>query len=227
MEYRMKMTKLEGRSDKIRGVGILSMGEIRIKNITLMEGKEGNLFLVMPNRDTGRRDKDGKPVYEEICHPITKQMRQKVTEAAMESYESGKVSVFSDEKSGSLEVQAEVFERPYYNRIGRAQLVLNDQFVIRNISIHQKENGDRYVTLPNYKMKSKGPDGKAQYSEIAVMHQDFKKEVSKAVLYEFDLACEKKEKNRISIKSRLAGAQEQSRRQEKKETAKETAQKVI
>lgn len=227
MEYRISMTALENRTDNICAVGILSTGGIRIKNITLVKGPDGNLFVSMPNRNTGKSDRNGKAIYEEICHPITKEMRQSITEAAKESYETGKPVIFHDDKEGSLEVQAEVFESPYYNRIGRAQLVLNEQFVIKNVMINRKENGDMYVTLPNYKMKSKGPDGKDQYSEIAVMPHDFKREVTKAVLHEYELACEKKEKNRISIKSRLEGAQLQSKAQEKKEIAKEPTQKVI
>ena len=213
MEYKVTMTPLK-RNDHVKAVGILSMGDVRVRNFTLMENKEGGLFLVMPNRDTGKKGADGKHIYEEICHPITKEMREELNKAAIDSYKSGHPISLRDQEEGKMLVQAEVFDTPYFNRVGKAQLLINEKIVIKNIFINQKADGSLYVSMPNYKTNQKNKDGKELYSEIISMSKDFRKEVCAAVLKEYQLEKAYKEQNRLSIKSRLLAAQGKAEKQE-------------
>ena len=53
MQIKLWMTKLK-RDDSVMAIGALRLGEITVKNLMLMKNKDGELFLQMPCRDTGR-----------------------------------------------------------------------------------------------------------------------------------------------------------------------------
>ena len=208
MEYEIKMTPLKGRDDHIKAVGILKMGEIRIRNITLMESKDGELFMCMPSRDTKKTDENGKKIYEEIAHPITKEMREALNEAAVESYKEGHPVTLYEDREGSLLITAEAFDYPYYNKVGKGSLTINDEFVIKNVFINKKPDNSLYVSYPTYKTNKVAKSGQIIYSEIVSMGSGFRKKVSEAILNEYDMDIKKKEQNKISIKSRLLTAKE-------------------
>ena len=79
MQIKVKMHRLD-RNDNIKAIGSVMLGEITVKNFTLMKNSRDELFLVMPNRDTGKKDKDGNRIYEEMAHPVTKEMRAVIAE---------------------------------------------------------------------------------------------------------------------------------------------------
>ena len=65
MQFKVYMKPLK-RDDNVVAVGILYMGEIRIRNLSLMRNKSGEMFLVMPGKDSGKVDANGKRIYERI-----------------------------------------------------------------------------------------------------------------------------------------------------------------
>lgn len=206
MQYKISMTALK-RDDNIVAVGILYMGDIRVRNLTLRKNKDGGLFLSMPGKDSGRTDANGRKIYEEIAHPVCKELREALNEAAVESYNSGHPVTLRDREDGKLLIQAEVFDRPFYNRVGKGQLLINDKFVIKNLFINKKEDGSLYVSLPNYKMKEKSKDGKDLYSEIISMGKTFRKEVCDALINEYRMEEAFNAQNRVTIQSRIEQAQ--------------------
>lgn len=56
-----------------------------VGNISILKGK-GNEFVAMPSHKTGKTDKNGKPVYQDVCYPITKEFREKLYNAILDSY---------------------------------------------------------------------------------------------------------------------------------------------
>lgn len=217
MKYRMHMSPVEKEGSQIKGYGTLKIGEdITIKNLSLVANGKGKLFLSTPNRRTNRMDRNGKPVYEDICFPITGEMRKQMQIAAISSLEEKKSIEFSDESYGSLLVTVTPFDAPYYNRVGRASLTINDCLVIQDVFINQKQDGSLYVTLPNYKTNQKTQDGKDLYAEIVVLSGGMKKTICDEVVSEYRLAMEDREKNRLAIQGRLKAAKNQSMMQETK-----------
>ncbi len=214
------MTPLKGR-DNIVAVGIVRFGDIRVRNFSLMKNSKDELFLVMPSRDTGKTDKDGKRVFEEIAHPITKELREAINKAAIESYKQDRPVTLRDKEDGKLLVSVDVFDNPYFNRVGKCRLVINDKFVINDIFINANKSGELYVTMPNYKSSQVGKDGKNIFSEIISMGKGFRDELYKAIINEYNLEKGYTEQNRFTIKSRL----EQAKEKVKAEPVKETKQK--
>ena len=48
-----------------------------VNNVTILQGKE-NLFVAMPSYKTKKMDENNKPVYQDVCYPITKEFREKL-----------------------------------------------------------------------------------------------------------------------------------------------------
>ena len=114
MQIKVKMHRLN-RDDNIKAIGSVMLGEITVKNFTLMKNSKDELFLVMPNRDTGKKDRDGNRIYEEMAHPVTKEMRDALNMAAIESYREDHPVFLRESKESRLLIEAESFEVPYYN----------------------------------------------------------------------------------------------------------------
>jgi len=208
MDIQVWMTRLN-RDDSIKAIGTVKFGEISVRNMTLMKNENGQLFLCMPSRDTGKKDEEGKRIFEEIIHPTTAEMRSVLNAGAIESYEKNCPVSLRDGLDGTLLIEAKAFDRPYFNRVGKAQILINDEFVIKNIFINEGKNSSLYVTMPNFKAKDTH-DGHAVYKEIVTMNGDLKKKISEAVISEYKKDLAAKDKNRFSIKSRIEEAKRQA-----------------
>ncbi|MBO7355167.1 MAG: SpoVG family protein [Lachnospiraceae bacterium] len=58
-----------------------------VKNLSVVEGKNG-LFVNMPHHKSNEVGEDGKAVYKDDAFPLTKGLRDKISEAAILSYEN-------------------------------------------------------------------------------------------------------------------------------------------
>lgn len=218
MKYRMRMNAVKKEGSHLKAYGTMQMGDnICVKNLSLMENVKGELFLATPNRKTSKADRNGNSIYEDVCFPVTGEMRKQMQEAAIASYREGKTAEFSDDSPGNVMVSVTVFDAPFYNRVGKADLTINDCFVVSDVYINEKkQDGSLYVTFPNYKTAQKTQDGKDLYSEIVVLTGGMKKLICEEVLSEYRLSVKERENNRLTIKGRLKEAQSKSKKQEKK-----------
>ena len=203
MQIRVKMEP-QKYDNMIKAVGSVVFGdEITVCDFTLRERKSGGLFLGVPNRDTGKKDTNGHRKYKDIAFPITKECKTVLEEAAIESYEKGTTVFLTDKKPARLMIEASVFDRPYLNRVGNAQIMIGDIFVITNIFINKNTDGNLYVTYPNFKTQYTGRDGKPIYREFVMMRPTLRKQINEVVISEYKKNLKLKEYDRFSIKSRL------------------------
>lgn len=56
---------------------------VSIRGVKIVSSEKG-LFIAMPNR--AFTDKDGKEKYQDICYPISKALRQEMTDVVLNSY---------------------------------------------------------------------------------------------------------------------------------------------
>lgn len=87
--------------------GSIFFGEVmQINNIFLNEGKENNMYLSLPSRET---EKDGEKKYEDIIAPLSKELREAMTLACLESYKKNiiKSAEATEENTQSQENQEE------------------------------------------------------------------------------------------------------------------------
>ena len=59
-----------------------------VKNLAVVQGKNG-LFVNMPHHKSNEVGEDGKAIYKDDAFPLTKGLRDKLSEAAIQSYEKG------------------------------------------------------------------------------------------------------------------------------------------
>lgn len=81
-------------------------GVMQINNIFLNEGKDNNMYLSLPSREI---EKDGEKKYEDIIAPLSKELREAMTLACLESYKKNiiKSTEATEENTQSQENQEE------------------------------------------------------------------------------------------------------------------------
>lgn len=81
-------------------------GVMQINNIFLNEGKDNNMYLSLPSREI---EKDGEKKYEDIIAPLSKELREAMTLACLESYKKNiiKSAEATEENTQSQENQEE------------------------------------------------------------------------------------------------------------------------
>lgn len=85
-----------------------------VSNVTIIQGKE-NAFVSMPSYKTKDVDENNKPIYRDICHPVTKEFREKLYGIILETHEMERKKRLKDasEKSANRreKVQKEMQEQ--------------------------------------------------------------------------------------------------------------------
>lgn len=56
-----------------------------VSNVSILKGKDKE-FIAMPSYKTRQTGKDGKPQYQDVCFPVTKEFREKLYDTILESY---------------------------------------------------------------------------------------------------------------------------------------------
>ena len=69
-----------------------------VKNLAVVQGKKG-LFVNMPHHKSNEVGEDGKAVYKDDAFPLSKDLRDKIRDAAIESYENGGKEVSFEHES--------------------------------------------------------------------------------------------------------------------------------
>lgn len=89
-DFTVKMTPFERESSNIRGIGrICFENQFVVSNVLVLQGKD-KLFVSMPNYRTNQVDKENRPIYQDVCYPITKQFREILYGEILKSYQKEK-----------------------------------------------------------------------------------------------------------------------------------------
>ena len=90
MEIKAKVTKVNTAMPTLKAMASITIDNcFVIKGIKIIEGKNG-LFMGMPTYKTAKGD------YKDICFTITKEAREKITEAIMKEYNGDKEETQTD-----------------------------------------------------------------------------------------------------------------------------------
>ena len=60
-----------------------------VNNVNILQGKE-KIFVSMPSYKTKQVDENGKPIYQDVCYPVTKDFREKLYNEIIAEYEKAK-----------------------------------------------------------------------------------------------------------------------------------------
>ena len=137
MKIKVKATKIAIPGSNLMGLASISFGkDIFVRSIELMKGKDDKIFVSFPSVKIGN-------TYKEVCNPINKEFRKKLTDAIMESYHSAQNVEFEDGKDGEL-VMVAYPTISNGKKVGEAKMYINDNFVISDISIYKVNSGKLY-----------------------------------------------------------------------------------
>ena len=168
MKYTIKVSEVNKESNIRAMATVVFDDSFKVGSIAVVERKDGELFVAMPQFRSSGKDKHGNDVYKSVCNPITKEFRQELFDNILATYASEQKERTIDTKDGrnlQFKVSVNPFERQGSNIRGIGRIYLNDNFVVNNVSVLQgKEN--LFVAMPSYKTKQKDEQGKAIYQDV-------------------------------------------------------------
>ena len=168
MKYTIKVNEMKNESNIKAMVSVVFDDSFKVGRIAVVERKDGELFVAMPQFRSSNKNKNGNDVYKSVCNPITKEFRQELFDNILETFKSDEKERTVESKDGNaLEFKVSVipFERAGSNMKGIGRIYFNDNFVVNNVSILQgKEN--LFVSMPSYKTKQTDEQGKAVYQDV-------------------------------------------------------------
>ncbi len=191
------------RDNRTRAVGFIKFGEITVDFVSLVEVYKGCFILNMPSKVTECDNDKGRLIFENIAFPLTRDLREILTNAAVESLNKGQPTVLTDRQPGRLMVEAVGFKEPYMNRVGKGWLTICDYFVIHDFFINRKPDGSLYVTFPFIKTSARLSNGRSVYKQILWMERGFRQQVSNALIEEYKKDMLFRKADHLSIKSRI------------------------
>lgn len=92
--YKLKLSggdikAVQGDSGHAQAARIYFENSFIVNNINIVQGKE-KIFVSMPSYKTKQVDEQGKPVYQDVCYPVTKDFREKLYNEIISEYEKAK-----------------------------------------------------------------------------------------------------------------------------------------
>lgn len=186
MEVTARATRLSNSDNNIKGLASVNFGNmLDVRSIHIVEGRDGNMFVSMPSYKTKQVGEDGRNVYADYCNPISKEFRERLYEAIMESFTSEKPVSFDEGKEFKMDVRTRGIENAGSLK-GSANLYVSDEFVINNVLIREGKNGQLYSLMPSYKTNKTDENGKAVYQEVAYAHtNELKQFLNDAVIKKY------------------------------------------
>ena len=89
-EFSVTVTPYERDGSSIRGLARIYFDDsFIVNNVSVLQGKD-KLFVAMPAYKTKQVDEQGKPVYQDVAYPVTKEFREKLYGQIISEYEKAK-----------------------------------------------------------------------------------------------------------------------------------------
>ncbi len=85
-EFTVRVTPYQKEGSTIRGLATVNFGGLSAGNIKIHEANNGPYFVSMPSYKTNQVDEKGKPVYKDICHPVTAKFRERLYDAIINEF---------------------------------------------------------------------------------------------------------------------------------------------
>lgn len=90
-EFSVTVTPYEREGSNIKGLArIYFENSFIVNNINIVQGKE-KIFVSMPSYKTKQVDEQGKPIYQDVCYPVTKDFREKLYNEIISEYEKARI----------------------------------------------------------------------------------------------------------------------------------------
>lgn len=89
-EFTVKVTPFEREGSNVLGLArIYFEDSFVVGNVSILKGQEKE-FVAMPSYKAKQNGKEGKPQYQDVCFPVTKEFREKLYTALISTYQQEK-----------------------------------------------------------------------------------------------------------------------------------------
>lgn len=110
-QFRVAVTPFEREGSNIRGLARIYFDDcFVVNNVSIIQGRERK-FVAMPSYMVKQNGKDGKPQYQDVCFPVTKEFREKMYDAIMECYQQEKTRIMNQKMKQTASMRTEVSEK--------------------------------------------------------------------------------------------------------------------
>lgn len=101
-EFSVTVSPYERDGSNIKGLARIYIEEsFIVNNVNILQGKE-NLFVSMPAYKTKQIDEQGKPIYQDVCYPVTKEFREKLYCQIINEYDKTKEETQAQERASQV-----------------------------------------------------------------------------------------------------------------------------
>ena len=192
MDYSVQVNAISKSDKNVKAFASVTFGNcFKITNIAVVKNKEGVPFVAMPSFKSKERTEDNKPVYKDVCNPITAEFRKELYDDILALYgemeQSSRTEVSKNvvnPKEPEIRVAVTPFEREGSNIRGLVRIYFDNCFVVNNASVIKGKEKE-FVSMPSYLANQNGKDGKGQYQDICFpVTKEFRQK-----LYETILEC--------------------------------------
>ena len=110
-QFRVAVTPFEREGSNIRGLARIYFEDcFVVNNVSIIQGRERE-FVAMPSYMAKQNGKDGKPQYQDVCFPVTKEFREKLYDAIKECYQQEKTKIMNQKMKQPSSMRTEVSEK--------------------------------------------------------------------------------------------------------------------
>ena len=197
MVITVKANELKQNNGATIGIANINFGDkLKIRNVTIKNSDKGR-FIGMPNYMTNKVTEEGKPIYQDVFNPISKEGRQKLYDAIFDAFDSG-MEIRIKDASDKITAQMHALENNGNGTIGIGKLYVSDDYVINNITVKlgkdREGNENEFVAYPSYKSNEVDENGKAVYKNFAYpANAEVRAELNKMILDTYHEARELKD----------------------------------
>ncbi|MDD3139289.1 MAG: SpoVG family protein [Lachnospiraceae bacterium] len=109
-EFSVVVTPYEKEGSNIRGLArIYFEDSFIVNNVNILQGKD-SVFVSMPAYKTKQNDEEGRPIYQSVCYPVTKEYREKLYDEIIREYEKAK-EMSQNQAKENKEKRSEINEK--------------------------------------------------------------------------------------------------------------------
>lgn len=196
MKYTVNIYEVSTERDKkLRAfVAVTFGGCFKVTGITVREGRAGNLYVSMPQYATGEKDGQNKPIYNDVCFPKTMDFSAILKGRILEAYaerEGGRNEVGHAYGEDNFEYYVQVVNNKDLSSTTKAfvRLVIDDAFVVNQISVKRSFAGSDFVTMPSQR---RIVDGRPEYHDICYpITKEFHNTLQEDIMKQFEQNREK------------------------------------
>lgn len=110
-QFRVAVTPFAREGSNIRGLARIYFEDcFVVNNVSIIQGRERE-FVAMPSYMVKQNGKAGKPQYQDVCFPVTKEFREKVYDAITECYQQEKSKIMNQKRKQTDSMKTEVIEK--------------------------------------------------------------------------------------------------------------------